>query len=225
MGKRTGMNEQMENTQTQVTKKPSGSGCLKAGLIGCGSMFLLVVVLGVYAVVNRGPLSVSIGHWVATRLVNNSELPEADKKEIVKELDNLKKRYDSEEIDGEDILNVFKELAESPIMGLGIVIFADESYIKPSGLSEDEKVEARLTVNRFARGFAEKKISNEAMQETTKSIYGDDTGFRDTLSDDELRTFLAAMKNAADEAEIPMEDYVVDIAEEFRKVVKAALGD
>lgn len=212
------------NDQEEV-QKSSGGGCLKVGLIGCGVLFLVALGIGIYVIVNIESIGVSAGHWVAVKGVESSELSDQDKKEIVAELDSLKAKYDAEEIDAEDLVKLFEELAQSPIMALGMVFYAQEQYIKPSGLSEAEKSEGVLTVNRFARGFVEKSISQQDMQATTASMFEENEQFKQSLEDEEIRTLLKDMKAAADAADVPMEEYTMDVAEEFRKAVKAAIGD
>ena len=44
-----------------------------------------------------------------------------------------------------------------------IVVAVDKQYFDRSGLSNDEKVEGRLTLKRFARGVFDKKIDEKGV--------------------------------------------------------------
>ena len=58
---------------------------------------------------------------------------------------------------------IFQELAESPIFATIVVYTAEAKYLDPSGLPDEEKAEARITIQRFVRGAVEGTIEQQSI--------------------------------------------------------------
>lgn len=115
----------------------------------------------------------------------------------------------------------------SPILHVGMVMLAEEKYVKPSGLSDEEKADARRTLDRLARGVHEKKISETELEQVGAPITvtkpDGSTELKETVTDEELRAFLKLARDKADEHEVPDEPFDVNIAEELEKAIDSAL--
>ena len=108
-----------------------------------------------------------------------------------------------------------------------MVYVAEEQYINPSDLSDEEKADALLTLQRFARGVFEKSIPQKALDEITAPIKVGPVGqqeLKETITTDELKALIEAARARADEAGVPNEPFEVNIADEIDKAIDAALG-
>jgi len=190
---------------------------------------------------------------VAVAAVEQSDLSEEDKKEVVFQIDRVADAYKAGEIDNRVASDILISLSKSPLFILGTLRSIEERQVQQSGLSEDEKVEAKLTIHRVSRGIIEESIDADRVRklveqhlmevnntaETATEESDTDVTINDSFDDDEptvqyqlkeqpteeeLRQFLTEMKTLADEAAIPEEPYDVDIGGQFKKVVDDALA-
>ena len=213
--------------QFQQPKRSSGMGCVLGCLATLGIMALLcggVIWWGYHYI--PGMLAGKVRDAMV-QAVNESELAPADKQEVVTQINRVVDKYRAGEIDGEQLMRVMEELGQSPVMAVVMLYAAEEKYIKPSGLSDEEKQAALLTLQRVLRGVVEKKIDPDELQASLNMIMepnqGDQKKLKEKLTDDELKAFLAAMTQHADDAKIPLEPYNVRIGEEVKKAVDRAL--
>ena len=192
-------------------------------LLMCGGL----VGLAYYAYVNARQFGADLSRKVIVDVVEQSELQEKDKRVVVAQVDRVAEAYKAGRISLEDVGRVMQELAESPLFVTAMVEAVEAQYVAPSGLSEEEKAEARLTLERVARGVYEETIPPESLDPaldpiSTKDAQGN-RQLKDRITDAELRDFLARSKQIADEAQVPEEPFQIDIAQEFKKAVDRAL--
>ncbi|MGB5748859.1 MAG: hypothetical protein WBM69_17895 [Desulfobacterales bacterium] len=106
----------------------------------------------------------------------------------------------------------------------------EQSYVTPSGLSEDEKMAAALHLNRLARGLADGRIDWAVSKQLLGPISDPGQDGKQHLrspemvTDHEILEVLVTAKDFADEAEISEELIEIDISDEVRKSVEGALG-
>jgi len=176
---------------------------------------------------NARALASHIGRGFIVNIVEESELDEEEKQAIIAQVDRVVDKYKSGEISTEDLGRIMEELAESPLFGLIMIYSIEAKYVAPSGLSDEEKEEARVTLQRVLRGVYEETIDpNELeplMDHMTVETPDGNGRLKERVTDQELRDFLAECKKKADEAEVPEEPYEVKISEEFRRAVDNAL--
>lgn len=209
--------------------RSSGKGCL----IGCLIAMLVMVLLcgGIsYWAYYQVPLMVATQmRDIIVQGIQESQLPEQDKAEVVRQVDRVVDAYKQGEIKGNDLMRVLQHIAESPVMGSFVLYAAEEKYIGPSGLSAEEKAAAKLTLQRILRGVVEGQIDMEELQPALNIIQEDSPSgeptLKEKLTDDELKAFIAELQQIADDYAIPEEPYQVRIGEELRKAVDQALGE
>ncbi|MEQ8788869.1 MAG: hypothetical protein RIC55_21335 [Pirellulaceae bacterium] len=162
------------------------------------------------------------------QVVNESDLRQEDKQAIVQQVDRIVEEAKAGKIDGEKLQQIMKNLAESPVLPVGVVLFVEDKYVNPSGLSDEEKSQARRTLERVARGVFEEKIPQGALQPAIEPISERDAKgdlkLKEHVSDDELREALANLKKLADDAAIPDEPFEINIGAEVKKAVDKALA-
>ena len=209
-------------------QEPQGRSWLPTCLIGCLVIFvvgLLVCGGALWFLARKAP---GMAGDFARQIVASSELSEEDKKAVNAQVDRVVDAYEAGEIDTQDVVRIFEELAESPLFGLLIVFATETKYIEPSGLTDEEKSEGHLTLQRVARGVFEKTVDPEqleaAMDHISDKKPDGNRRFHDKVSDDALRSFLADCKQVADAAEIPIEPYELNVGEEFKRVIDDALS-
>jgi hypothetical protein len=221
----------------------SGSGCGWGLLIGCLGAVVLVIVLcagiGLYVRNNADKWIAGIVREGIVAVVRESEIPEAEKTEVIAQIDRVVDAYKARKINQQDLEGIFQQLQESPVFVLISVWGIEQAYLAPSGLTAEEKEAGRLVVQRAMRGVVEKKISQEAIGAVVPGteaeavadgadgpLPGDNTpsGPERRLTDDEVRQMLSQLKQLADDAQIPEEPYTVDIGDAMKQVVDKALA-
>ena len=206
----------------------SGCGCGSCLILACALVVLGVVACGIggWYVVKKTP------DWARERLVtmvDGSDLSPEDKRVVTEQIDRVVTEYKAGNVTFEELGKIVEEFAQSPVLTLMMSKFALEAYIKPSGLSDEEKAEAELTLQRVARGVFEKKIAPEDLEAamdhiSTKQPDGS-RQMKEQPSDEDLRKMLAECKRRADEAEVPNEPFEVNIGEEFKKSIDKVLNN
>jgi len=225
----------VETVSAEVVEPPRRSGA-KTCLIGCLILFLIALCVcgGIawYVYANLGHFKNMMSDAARQAIVSGiqeSDLSEEEKQAVISQVDRVVDQYKSGEITTQELGKVMEELAQSPLMGVILIYSIEAKYIQPSGLSAEEKDQARRTMQRVLRGVLEEKIRQEeletALDYVTVKGANDTRELKNSVSDDELRAFVAELKERADSAEIPDEPFEVKIGEEFRQAIDRALGE
>jgi hypothetical protein len=233
--------------QPQQPRRSSGMNwVLSLALILLGFLTLggVVCVAGVYYVVsNVDKWLVSLGREAIVAVINESELPDAEKKEVIEQVDRVAAAYKEKKINQEDLERFMTDLEESPAMSVLTLYGIEEVYLQESDLPEAEIAAGRRTFQRVIRGLLEGKISEDTLyaalpqEEQMLRVEEDngngklkqedirEVGFApgEEVSTDDLREMLAKLKVAANNAQIPDEDYQPDIGEEVKTLVDRLL--
>ncbi len=201
-------------------------------LIGCLITFVISLILcagaGIYVYRNSRSLFGDLARKALVTAVESAQLQAEEETEVIAQIDRVVNAYKQGEISNEQVGRIFQRLMESHVMGLILIRAAENIYLEPSGLSEDEKRQAKVELQRVVRGMIEKSISSDQadslLQYFTEEGPNGSRQLKKKLTDDELREMIAECKRLADEAEIPDEPYEVDVAAEVRQVVDQALN-
>jgi hypothetical protein len=125
-----------------------------------------------------------------------------------------------------------QSVMESPLLPLGVMAGVEAGHLGKSGLSAEEKEGAKTAMSRFARGVADKNLSMDDLKEPFKHIGTYTTGpgtsqnfrIKDKVTDEELRAFVASLKEKADKAGVAAEVTPIDIATEVEKAIDEGLA-
>ena len=220
------LNSASKNSGLIAHQKGFASGCLIAIIV----VILIVVGAGIYVAKNFKSWAAE-GITVAMSLIiEQSDLPEDEKSEIAEILDIVKEEYLAGNITLEELGHILETMPSCPAFAMGIVIQFDASYVKTSGLSDAEKSDATLALNRFAQGLSNGLIGWGEIESIIEPISEtDDNGDQqlkapDRVTDDEIREVLGEVKSIADNAGIPQEFVEVDISEAFKATIEDVLG-
>lgn len=218
--------------QDRIPEKKGLSGCAIAG-IGCGVIAILGIIAaimgGLWVANNAREFGTEIAASVLKAGLNELEVPDDQRKRMHARIDDVGQQFKDGKLDIEQVGEIFQRLSESPILPAGVSLFVKRVYIRDSGLDEEEKAAADTAIQRFARGVIDNSIP-EAKREavldmiSTKKPDGN-REFKQKLTDEELRDFLKAVTEAADEAGVPIEVPEINFADEFDKAIDEALGE
>lgn len=220
-----------EQFSVEETKRPSEGGCTTA-IIGCLVVMLVLSAvacgLGYYAYLNFGILAANFAESQVNSFIDEWDIPEEQKTGMKEQISRVAKSYRDGEITAEQVGQVFEKLSESPAMSVLPVEMARTQYIAQSGLSDEEKEDATRQLRRVAHGAFEEIISQEELDTLLKEHVSEEqpdgsTEVRPSLTDEELRAFIAACRELADAHEIPDEDFKIDLAAELKKAVDEVL--
>jgi hypothetical protein len=206
---------------------------LSTCLIGC--LVVAVVGLVLFGIVAYW-VSQNWRGWVSdlstsgiNELIDRSELPRQEKREIKVEVDRVIDAFRRGEVSGEQLGLILENLAESPLLTMIMVSTADAHYFENSGLSEEEKAEGRVSLQRFLRGAIDGTIDEDSVDAAMTHVADRQSGggwrLREQVTDEQLRSFLTVAKEKADEANIPAEPPAFDPSDEVKRAIDEALSE
>ncbi len=219
----------MNGLRRRVASPSAARGSVLAGcLITLGVLFVLIAIGVVYAAMTwRG--WVAWGAQETTRAVlKKSNLPEEQKTAIFAEIEALTNDFKDKRVSMAEMQRVLEEVAESPLIPLAGVQVAKEKYIDTADMTSEEKAAAERSLQRFAKGIYEKKITppDQQITDALKPIAVLDAGggwkLKENPTRKEIDQFIANCKEKADEAKIPDEPFEIDFAAELKKVIASA---
>jgi hypothetical protein len=219
----------MSGSVSPASSRPSPRGGVLAGcLIVLAIVVAIVAGIGIYVGLHWKGWTADIMQQAATAIVNESDLPQDQKTQIIAEVQKLGTDFKDGKVSLDQMQKVGMEIAESPLIHLAGVQAARQKYIEPSDMTVDEKAAANRSLQRFARGVFENKIPKEAIDDVVKPITtlkpDGKWEFKEKPTRLELDQFVANAKSKADEAKIPDESFDLNIAAELKKAIDKALG-
>ena len=217
----------------QKPRQAGMSGCAKLA-IGCGVLCAIGAAIAIAVVFWIAANARKLGADLATTGMKEGlkelKLPADQQQRIFDRIDDVGERFKDEEITLEEVARIFQNIAKGPLIPAGMVLVVERAYLDESGLDDQEKAAARVTIQRFSHGAVRKMIPQAKVDEVldtiteTKNNKGE-RKFRHPISDEELRTFLDQAKQAADEANVPEDVPKINFADEFDKAIDQALGE
>jgi hypothetical protein len=214
-----------------VPAEPKKRSALSTCLTGCLIVFVVILILGAIAIWWIWRNAGELGAAAISRskvLVAASDLSAEEKAGIDVQIDRLAEATRTGKLSIPQLMK-FLEINMRPLTTLVAASSIADAHIAASGMPNEEKDEARLTIQRFIHGALENKIG-DASQQTTLAPLSEQRpdgtiGIRNNLTDDELKAFLKSAKEQADAAGIPTEVEAVDPSDEFKRLVDKTLGE
>ncbi len=204
----------------------AGSGCLIAAVV----VIAILVGGGIFVAKNYRVWAAKAITLAMVAGINESDLPTEEKNEIILILDQVKEDYIAGDIELEELGRIAEALADCPAIAIGMVMQFEASYVTNSALSDQEKADAHMHLNRFAQGLINDSIGWGQLDEVTAPIQivrsEDDTDLKlpEQCSVEEIRQVLANVKAAADEKNIAMFYIEIDISDEFERTIENVIG-
>jgi hypothetical protein len=161
--------------------------------------------------------------------IDEMNVPEQEKAEMKAQVDRVAIAFREGRISQEQMGMLVQKMMQSPLVTTMMVSVVEREYFAKSGLSDEEKAQGRQTLQRFLRGSFDEKINQQEADAVLEHV--SDRGpngqwdLKERVSDEELRAFLAAAKEAADKAEIPDQPAAIDPSEELKRIIDEALAE
>jgi len=224
------MNQMDQMNQMDPYEKKSGSVWGKVA-IGCGIVLVLAMCLvaagGYWLWNNAKSLASGVAAEGIIQAVESSDMTDDQKSRIVSRVEQVRDDFVAGDITLEQVGEIGKRISESPAFYIASVMFVEQVYIAPSGLSDEEKEGANRTLQRFARGLYEKSYPMEALDDVLAPIQETDAGghkqFKDKPTNEDLGKLLELAKQKADDADVPDEPFEVDVASEIEDAIDEVL--
>jgi hypothetical protein len=199
------------------------ANCLIGCLIVLGIAIVIAIVAGIWIARNFRGWVADFGSQAINQRIDSSELPAQKKIEVKKQVDRVAKAFGDGRISFQQAGDIIQKLTKSPLMPTLVVAAVDLKYFDASGLSNDEKVEGRTTLKRFARGVIDKKINDKEVDAVMMHVAdrGSDDSWklRQRVSDADLKAALAEAKAKADDAGVAAKPEEIDPSDELKKIV------
>lgn len=202
------------------------AGCLT--LIGA-LVVLLIVAVVLLVIYGRGWLAAA-GLLIAEQALEETELPELERQEILDHLDALAEDFKARRVSWTQLRSVAESIVRSPLLPAAAVYAARKEYFDPSGLSAEEKANAELQMQRLARGVFEGTITIDEMEDVVDAIAvrTDEHTWRfkdrKIVSDEDLRQMVSEVTTLVDQKGIPAEPFTIDVSDEIGRAIDRALG-
>ncbi len=210
-------------------RKPSSSGCGKGCLIVTLICLAILVIGGTYLALNYRSLAARGAAYLVKKTIEASELPADQKQALISRVDRLRDDFLAGKVSDEQLKRILEEIVEGPLLPVGVVLFIEQQHVAPSGLSDQEKQDARLTLQRLARGVIEKKIPYANLDPLFAAISTTDgKGHRELkkkLTDTELRDFLTLARHEIEAAKVSEEPLKIDLAKELDEAIDRAMQE
>lgn len=219
-------------------------------LVGCLAVLGIVLVV---AIIGTIFVARSYRAWIANGIQQATDaalvkmqIEDQEQTEVMAHVQTLLDKYTAKEIDNAQFFGVFEKLVESPLVAAALVGGIDKLYFGQSGLSDEEKADARLQLRRYANGLFDEDISPDSVETVLASVSTttpDDNDIRiqyqtgpagttefalrsaDEVSDDDLRELVAAARTKADEEGVETNPAEIDISDTLGIALAEALGE
>jgi hypothetical protein len=195
-------------------------------LIGGGVMLLAcVLIVGAiwYAVSSLEGWAVGLGRETLVAVVEQSDIPPPEKKEVVAQIDRVVDAYKKKEIGQEDLDRLLTGLDDSPVMTYIAYYGLADYYLEDTTLPEDDQAELKQAWRRATYGMFTDKISTSDFYSALPFDEHFD-GATDKEANELIRKWQARMDKLADKAGIPGNPPAIDIGDETKKLVDHLLA-
>lgn len=213
-------------------------------LVGCGIalavVVLLVIGLGVFITLKWRDFAASGMSTGMTQLISGMPIDETEKAETQLVVDDFIERFRTRDISLEQVGRVIEQIAESPVLPAGVAMGVGNAYFKDSDLTEEEKADGRLQVTRLAYGLADETVDTNELRVILAPLRADPSD-REVIQFDlqgqnirmkvpqnttteELRSFIAAVRESADSNGLPEAPPPFDLSGELEAAINRALN-
>ncbi len=212
----------------QELPKSGGGGCLKGCLIVTAILLVLTALSVWYVSSNWRGLAGSLGKAVVAQMLEDSGIPEQERAEIMEQVDRVVVPFEEGRLTEAQVEKLIEEVMASPLSAPVIAFIVEKKYFDSSGLIDEEKQNGRMTLRRCVRGLFDGLLTEDDLDEILSHIGTKDSEgnweFRDDVSDEELRKFLADAKERADDAGVAETVEEVDPSDEIKRIVDSVLN-
>lgn len=205
-------------------------GMLQGCLIVVAILVVIGIAVGIFAAMNWRDWAADLMSVAAKEVINESDLPGSEKPEIIAVFDEVAEGFRNKQVTFEELGDIFEGFEDAPVFWIGLTMQFEGSYVQPSGLSDEEKADAALTLNRVCQGLDNGQLTAQDAKDMLDPVTADDADgegellMPDETTDEQVREVIAGALAKVDAAGIPASSVEIDLSEEFREYIEERLG-
>lgn len=205
--------------------------------LGCLAVVVVLGVLG-WLAVRAAQQAFYTGVAATVReagreILGGLQLPEEESAAALGVIERFADRVEAGEVSLAQARNIAQALNQGPLPAYLTARAFELKYIEGADLAPEKAAAARQAVSRFAHGLMTGAVAQERVEEvlepvteTTTDPQGKETKqLKASLTSEELDRALAAMREAADRAEIPQQQYEIDVAAALQDALDQGMAD
>lgn len=200
----------------------AGCGCVMAVLLAG----MLLVGGGVFMAMNwRSILIMPLRHAMV-QSVEQMQLPAEQKQGVIQEMERVFSSFRAGEITPDRMRRIASEVQDHPVFAIGVVHLFKTTVVQNSGLSEEEKSQARKHLVQLSRGLYEERIAWRDLSSLIEPLA--DAEQKDPTAGDrdaQIRQVMERVQQQVQVAGIPEEQFQVDMVAETRRLVDRLLAE
>ena len=207
-----------------------GSGWILSLLLIGGGVLLICCVLIVgaiwYAVSSVEGWMVGLGREGIVAMVEESDIPAAEKTEVIEQVDRVVAAYKANEIDSTDLERLLTSMDDSFLMTYISYYSIQEYLLEDSDVPAEEQEALKLAWRRIAHGMFTGKITREEFENVLPIAeqFAEAAEDSDEARNAALHLWHTTMTKLADKAGVPADPPAVDIGDEAKKLVDELLA-
>ncbi len=220
----------MSAGEYRVEEKKGGMpGWLKGCLIALVVVLVLMALVAWWVSRNWQGWFASFGSQVAEQMIDDSQLPEAEKAEVKAQVQRIVTLAKENKLTNEQFTRLLEGFGESPLISTFVIFAVEKQYFDKSGLTDEEKEAGRIALRRVVHGVVNEDIKQAQVETLMDSIMVDKGDgkkeLKQQLTDEELKAFLADATKLADDAGVPAEVPEVDPSDELKRIIDEAIAE
>lgn len=215
--------------------KPKGwSGFVIGCLVALGISMVLCAGVGYYAYSQASTWAIRMARTTTETMLRESDLPAEEQSAILEQFDRVATAFKEGDLTFEETGELFTELAESPLMSVVVFQAMEAKYLNSSGLTPEEIKDAKRTLARLVRAAQDEKLEQSEIEELSRHILSQPDPsnpnrkqLKNTMTDEELRSFFADATQLLDEKEIPDEETQMErkVSDVLREIIDRKLAE
>lgn len=218
-------------------------GSVVAGcLIALGVVIVILIGVGIWVALSWKGWAANLTLKATEEIVNQSALPASEKPEMIAIVEGVTVRFKDGDITFKQFGEVFVDVMASEVLPIGAAYVADNGYVQPSGLTDEEKADGSVQLMRIAQGLHDGSIDRDAyvtafqpMVDTSAdaTMKTPDAGevklivFRDNaeVTDEQLKEVIENARTLADENGVTATPAMIDLSDALQAVVDGSLSE
>jgi hypothetical protein len=201
-------------------RSSGGNWVLSLVMIGGGFLILLSVLIVAavwYAVSSLKSWVVDVGREGVVAMVEESQIPNHEKTEVIEQVDRVVAAYKAGQIDEAKLEQLLTMLDDSPAFAYITFAGMEEDYLADTDLPPAEQDALRLHYRRALYGLTDEQISLEQFEASFPDGYDEPT-------DETVREWTRELATLCDEAGVTRDPPEVDVGDEMKKLVDELLA-
>lgn len=215
----------------EMPKAPQPKSNILTWLIGgcLGVVVLCVFCCGsgaIYLYLNAKNIAFQTFRNPVVEAIEKSNMTDADKTKVVAQIDRVGEAWAQGKIDSQQAAKIMEQFSKSPLLTLAKLQGLKELMNKSTLTEESKESMLRIQV-RISRGLLEKSVVLSEVEATLAPMMvakpNGGQEMRKFMTDAELEDIHAELLTQADNANVPDEDYEIEIGDEVKAIVDKAL--